>query len=46
VTDATRAAIRRFAGEDYEKAHYYPEDRDFLVELEPFVDHYEVIAGD
>ena len=46
VTDATRAAIRRFAGEDYEKAHYHPEDRDFLVELEPFVDHYEVIAGD
>jgi len=39
-------AIRRFAGEDYEKAHYYPEDRDFLVELEPFVDHYEVLAGD
>jgi len=37
-------AIRRFAGEDYEKARYYPEDRDFLVELEPFVDHYEVIA--
>ena len=36
-------AIRRFAGEDYEKAHYYPEDRDFLVELEPLVDHYEVI---
>ena len=39
-------AIRRFAGEDYEKAHYYPEDRDFLVELEAFVDHYEVLAGD
>ncbi len=39
-------AIRRFAGEDYEKAHYYPEDRDFLVELEPFVDHYEVLARD
>jgi len=39
-------AIRRFAGEDYEKANYYPEDRDFLVELEPFVDHYEVLAGD
>jgi heme-degrading monooxygenase HmoA len=38
-------AIRRFAGEDYEKAHYYSEDRDFLVELEPFVDHYEVLAG-
>jgi len=39
-------AIRRFAGEDYEKAHYYPEDRDFLVELEPFVDHYDVLGGD
>ncbi|HEY3220096.1 MAG TPA: antibiotic biosynthesis monooxygenase [Gemmatimonadales bacterium] len=39
-------AIRRFAGEDYEKARYYPEDRDFLVELEPFVDHYEVIDRD
>src|SRR6267143_3649477 len=38
-------AIRRFAGEDYEKAHYYPKDRDFLVELEPFFDNYEVIAG-
>jgi heme-degrading monooxygenase HmoA len=39
-------AIRRFAGEDYEKARYYPEDREFLVELEPCVEHYEVIAGD
>lgn len=39
-------AIRRFAGEDYEKAHYYPKDREFLVELEPFVDHYDVIERD
>ena len=39
-------AIRRFAGEDYEKARYYPEDRDFLIELEPFVEHYDVVAGD
>jgi heme-degrading monooxygenase HmoA len=38
-------AIRRFAGEDYEKARYYPEDRDFLTELEPFVDHFEVIGA-
>ena len=37
-------AIRRFAGEDYEKARYYPEDRDFLIELEPFVEHYDVVA--
>ena len=39
-------AIRRFAGEDYEKARYYPEDREFLIELEPFVEHFEVVAGD
>jgi heme-degrading monooxygenase HmoA len=37
-------AIRRFAGEDYEKARYYPEDREFLLELEPFVEHYDVVA--
>jgi heme-degrading monooxygenase HmoA len=38
-------AIRSFAGEDYQKAHYYPEDRDFLIELEPFVEHYDVVAA-
>lgn len=35
-------AIRRFAGDEYEKARYYPEDKNFLLELEPFVTHYEV----
>ena len=35
-------AIKRFAGEDYEKAHYYAADKDFLLEFEPFVDHYDV----
>lgn len=39
-------SVRRFAGEDYEKARYYPEDREYLLELEPFVDHYEIIARD
>ena len=39
-------AIRRFAGEDYEKARYYPEDREFLLELEPFVEHYDIVARD
>lgn len=38
-------AIRGFAGEDYEKARYYPEDRDFLTELEPFVEHYDVVGA-
>ena len=36
-------AIKQFAGEDYEKARYYPEDHDYLLQFEEKVDHYEVI---
>ena len=38
-------AIRRFAGDDHEKARYYPEDSDYLLDLEPFVVHYDVVAA-
>jgi heme-degrading monooxygenase HmoA len=38
------AAIRGFAGEDVEAARYYPEDKDFLLEFEPTVVHYEVVG--
>jgi heme-degrading monooxygenase HmoA len=38
-------AIKRFAGPDMEKAKYYPEDEDFLLEKEANVTHYEVISG-
>lgn len=38
------AAIKAFAGEDYERARYYgAEDAAFLLEQEPFVTHYEVL---
>jgi heme-degrading monooxygenase HmoA len=37
-------AIKAFAGLDYENAVYYPEDKKFLLELEPHVTHYEVLA--
>ena len=37
-------AIRGFAGDDVEAAKYYPEDRDFLLEFEPRVVHYEVVG--
>jgi len=37
-------AIRAFAGEDYARAKYYPEDRDFLLDFPPFVEHHEVVA--
>jgi heme-degrading monooxygenase HmoA len=38
-------AIKSFAGPDYEKAVYYPEDKKFLLELDPQVAHYEVLSG-
>ncbi len=37
-------AIRGFAGEDISRAKYYPEDKDFLLEFEPTVVHYEVVG--
>jgi len=36
--------IKNFAGEDYKKAKYYPEDDDFLLEFETHVTHYEAFA--
>ena len=37
------AAIRKFAGPDAGRAVYYPEDRAFLLEMRPGVEHYEVV---
>jgi heme-degrading monooxygenase HmoA len=36
-------AVRRFAGEDPDRAVYYPEDERFLVEREDTVSHYDLI---
>ena len=36
-------AVRRFAGDDVNRAVYYPQDDDYLLWREPNVDHYEVI---
>lgn len=38
------AAIKRFAGEDYSCAKYYPADDEFLLEREARVQHFEVLA--
>ena len=38
-------AIRAFAGDDLERARYYPEDTAYLLELEPKVTHYEVLVA-
>jgi len=37
-------SIRAFAGDDLLVAKYYPEDRDFLLEFEPQVQHFAVTA--
>ncbi len=39
-------AVRRFAGDDPERAHYYPEDSEYLLEMNPLVEHYEVAWHD
>lgn len=38
-------AIRAFAGDDLLKAKYYLEDRDFLLEFEPTVQHFVITAS-
>ncbi len=35
-------AIKSFAGEDVERARYYSQDKEFLLEFEPTVQHYEL----
>ena len=37
-------AIRGFAGDDIDQARYYDRDREFLVELEASVVHFEVVT--
>lgn len=36
------ASIEGFAGKNIDVAKYYPEDKKFLLEIEPTVRHYEV----
>ncbi|MEM1319859.1 MAG: antibiotic biosynthesis monooxygenase [Bacteroidota bacterium] len=36
--------IKNFAGEQYEMAKYYPADKDFLLEFEEKVTHFDVFA--
>ena len=36
--------IKGFAGNDFDKAKYYPEDKNYLVDFPEKVAHYEVFA--
>ena len=38
-------SIRGFAGDEVTVAKYYDEDKDFLLEFEPHVVHYEVVGS-
>ena len=38
-------AIKAFAGANYEKAVYYPQDEKFLLEMLPKVEHYEILSS-
>ncbi|WP_258000110.1 antibiotic biosynthesis monooxygenase family protein [Fischerella thermalis] len=36
-------AIRKFAGNDIEKTRHLPRDKEYLLELEPNVKHFQVL---
>lgn len=36
-------SIRKFAGDDFKRARYYPEDSEYLLKLEPEVIHYDLL---
>jgi hypothetical protein len=38
-------AIAKFAGDNLATAKYYPEDKNFLLEFEPTVVHYETYGN-
>ena len=37
------AAVKKFAGEDYEKARYYREDHKYLLNFSENAEHFEVL---
>jgi heme-degrading monooxygenase HmoA len=42
---ASRDAVRGFAGDDIDRAVFYPDDDRFLIDKGLTVDHYEVAGG-
>lgn len=38
-------SIKAFSGPEYEEAVYYPEDKKYLLKLDPQVTHYEVLVS-
>ena len=38
-------AVREFAGPDAERARYYAQDEEFLLEREPYAEHHDVLVA-
>ena len=39
-------AVKAYAGEQPERAHYYPQDDHYLINKPEFVEHHVVVYGD
>ena len=37
-------SVKKFTGGDHHRAIYYPEDKEFLLEFEPRVEHFETFV--
>jgi heme-degrading monooxygenase HmoA len=42
----SRDEIRAYAGNDIEKTHHLAKDPEYLLELPPYVKHYEILIGE
>lgn len=42
----SRDQIRAYAGDDIEKTHHLPKDAEYLLELPPYVKHYDILIGE
>jgi hypothetical protein len=37
-------AVRIYAGDEIDKAHYFPEDLQYVIDPPAYVEHYEVFS--
>lgn len=40
---SSREEIRAYAGDEIEKTHHLPRDRQYLLELPPYGKHYDIV---
>ena len=42
----SRDEIRAYAGDDIEKTHHLPRDAEYLLELPPYVKHFDILVDE